>query len=285
MIKTNVLYLLAILVLIVMGPSLANQPPASVKKIHCLHPQTCNLLQSLIKENKKDQITVQEISGPTGDHHHFEPSLKQFKKLAQVEYLILPPQELFPWVKKIKPLRKKGTKTYFLTLEAPLERTKNHFWLYPKTCCQLHEKLKSKLIEWKIITDIHAKKTYCPLNQLSLELPKSPKKPIIVLTHNALEPFFKENGLKTLVLEDHGHHQHQTKIQVMKELHNLSQQKETPLIWIIETNIYTQNTKWKKYIKKHHQIIKINLKGSFPSSPSETLEKLLGPLKKILLHP
>lgn len=214
--------------------------------IRCSHAELCNMLNLIVHENNLPGVSTETLVNISGDPHEYEPSTSEIKNLIKAPILLIGPNELNPWIKKIMFQRSKiaGLKTINLSLETSdlslypkaSAETISHFWLYPKVYCALKSKLESEL------TLIHMeikKPKLCDPKSIESTLQKalSKTKLPVILTHDALLPLMISLGPKSstiLAIKGSGHHEEVSTNSVKKMYDALKNKK---VIWVQEAGI------------------------------------------------
>lgn len=246
--------------------------------IYCSHPELCRMLNQISSDLKTESLV-----SITGDPHEYEPSTLEIKKLISAKVLVTGPDELNPWIKKIKFQRLKipNLKTISLLFDQNDYRayshangeTISHFWLYPRIYCSLKNKLEAELIHsgFSIKTgkNCEFKKTEDQLRSVLLKI----KKPII-LTHDALLPLFlnlsPEPHSPIVAIKGSGHHSEANPESVKKMYNALS---ASQVIWVLEMGINIPQNIINK-IRPHDLVIKIDTANSKTSDAFSVLREL-----------
>ncbi len=82
--------------------SLSSPSVFAKKRLSCLHPEICLLMQDLVKNNSNFTITYPLSS--TFDGHQLNLSLSDLKNIMDSEVIVLPPQEVYSFTRRIKNL-------------------------------------------------------------------------------------------------------------------------------------------------------------------------------------
>lgn len=242
----------------------------------CSHYQICNLLESCLKDTpaaKKPTLDLLQVGMDT--HHEQGPTPGALKKLSQANKIIVGPYALHPWLKKYLKQDKKN-QDQILQLEIknnPDElnlEAKAHFWLYPELLKDIAQQLKTAMAQWGYACSLDK-------NISSLEVPNLKKIKVVVLGHGALESFFGDKGLQSLVLSAHGHHSEITP-EVIKKLYQLRSLNLGPFLWVWDQGV-TSNGQIKKLVKEGDQQITLDLEGRPGTSITTPLQELIQKLK------
>lgn len=233
---------------------------AEASTYFCSHTEVCRMAKIIFEENAVKDATLQSILIQNGDPHEFEPSIEDIKKLVEAPILVVGPEELNPWMKKISNIRKKNPKLITVNLPLPnFARTAyptketeslGHFWLYPQIYCHLKKEL---LINLKL------KNFMCDFKTIEAELQNDLTKLNIplILTHDALLPLFNKltsNKKQIIAIKGSSHHEEVSATAIKKVYDALAKPKAA---WIIEKNIaVSSNVKSK--IRKTDIILNID---------------------------
>lgn len=203
-------------------------------KIHCFHPQSCFLLNTIIKDNN----LVVPLNFFHGDPHHYSPSMKQIKELNSVNNLIIPPKSLHPWISDIIKSRKNKSTLELLPIQSDLKlskESKSHFWLEFESLKNNLNLIKEFLLKnnIKIKDNYHIFDKYIKKEDL---LKSKFKDTLFVITHDSIEPFFKKLNLSYKTLKGSHHHEDIKSSTIKKLIKSIS--KDVQTIWIIEKDIH-----------------------------------------------
>lgn len=261
----------------------------------CSHPELCRLAKIIFDENAVKNQKINVLVNIKGDPHEFEPSSLEIKELIKHPFLITGPNELNPWIKKIKYQRSKMPQLKTFTLDFSDEEKKyyphstnenlSHFWLYPNLYCRFKMTLSQKFYEEKILskdTDLLKANEICIKqgNEIEEKLKQSLKEinlPII-LTHDALWPLLsKLNANNVVAIKGSSHHE-EVSPAAIKNLYNTL--KAPSVLWIEENNISIPHNIINKK-RSTDYLVKINTAESTNLNPFDILEKLHKQILKI----
>lgn len=243
--------------------------------LSCAHESTCLLLKEL---NQKNLFKIEPLLQKVGDPHHFQPTQKEIKKLISAEKLILPPVEMWPWMKTLIHKRTKASTLILTSEQLPLDGNPEvlaHFWLHPKLICFQKKWLIHQLQSlWSLkIEEMTCKQEDQIFNQMQ-KLTEKLKETRIVITHDALTPFF-ESLSKSILAMRSSHHSDTFSPRQMKELDNyLNKTSSKPILWILEDQV-TIPLKISGKIRKRDRILKMKTSPDDNDSLYSLLNQLI----------
>lgn len=240
--------------------------------IHCIHPQVCRLLLNSIPDVKYEELRFGRMSD-----HSFQMTAAQMKKTFKAKVLILPPAKLFSWIPKLVESRSTQTGLKTIVLNSITDTKKDivhnhgdealgHFWLDPESECDNIKKIQQQFnIEMIADPCIEIKN----INKLWAKAKKDKlKNKLLLITHDALTPFFEKLGIPHLTLKGSGHHEPITPAQMKKIIRKI-RSHQGKIVWVEESGIKIPSS-MKRYIKKSHHLIKWDPEVIIPH-PLETL--------------
>ena len=243
--------------------------------VGCTQTQVCNLIRSQTK------ITLKPLLQHVKDSHHYQLTSHDIKELLAVDYLVIPPQELQPWIQSIVVKRNElNKKTFFLQLPKDLSPYQNvsketlaHFWYYPEILCQLYIQLQNQLSIWKFES---VSQNACPWQNTTSELKEKidPRffQNQIVITHNSLSAYLISLGFNvtTLMSGDEHHHLTSEKLKLLQTI----VKTQNPIIWILENNIPVSIQIEQRYFRKGDIKIWMDTNGQLQEDPTQSLINL-----------
>lgn len=240
------------------------------------HPQVANLIREYLPRSTKFQVLE---AGFSQDPHHFEPTLKLQKQILDAELLLTPPVALQPWLLTLMKTHKKRTFSPALPrkLHFPPE-VLAHFWLIPEVACLLRKQYMT-FLEKKFS---NTKTLPCTEKDLVESLVKTRLKGLkikVLVSHNALLPFFNESSIPVLALEGSGHH-HGISLDTRKKAQTFATKKDgLQLVYIQEFN---HSPHWVEHLIKANngRIIKWNPNGKSGENWTSPLISLINKLKE-----
>lgn len=259
---------------------------AALSTVYCSHAELCKMVNQIAHENKLSNVKTENLVNISGDPHEYEPSALEIKNLINAPLLLTGPNELNPWIKKIKSQRSKESKLKTISLLFNQDNLKaypntsaevlSHFWLYPKVYCSFKIQLEKDLMQ--IGFDIKTKGTCDPkkteeeLKNVLLKI-NTP----IILTHDALLPLLQSLSPSTSItaIKGSGHHE-ETSAKAVKKMYDAL--RAPVVIWIIETGINVP-ANIKSKIRKNDIVITIDTANSKSEATFSILTELTEKLK------
>lgn len=234
----------------------------------CSHPQACNLVRDYIHSTQAPLPTLKKAISVVKDPHHIEPNAKEIKAMYQADNFITAPMSLNPWAKSVlKMRREKKSKVIELKVSADTSAAKAHFWLYPDVACQLWQQVHAQL-------KLAPSEPNCPY-QLKYSQALKETRPIII-SHDALIPFFQALGFTAYAMKGSGHHEEPKPKQVKLISDTVSSSKQ--VIWIEENNIHFPHS-IEKLQRPNDIVIEIDSNGDFPGDMMAPLKGLIQKLE------
>jgi hypothetical protein len=240
------------------------------KTILCDHPQSCLMLKNAIRNNEH---IIDPLNLIKGDPHYTKLDPNSMKKLITTQFVLLSPNAVFSWNRKIVKKRlfkttyqlelPRSTKTPFFKLE--------HYWLFHDTYCPLYSNLLKKLYPTQ------EDKRQCPVAADHEEVKKQAvkfKKSLFIVAHAPLKKLFSSMGIPSISLMSEDHHHHGVTTKKLKKLRiKLSQYKKR--IWIFEKQIELPSTIRRYVEKQDHKIHLSTLNGPVLKNLAKELEQIL----------
>jgi ABC-type Zn uptake system ZnuABC Zn-binding protein ZnuA len=253
--------------------------------ISCSFHQLCNLAGDLYKEHPeafKRPLSFDYLVREDIDPHEYTPTGPEIKKLIDAKILLLPRFELQPWAERLKAQR--GTKSTFIVphfseIENKFKGNQAalaHFWLYPELLCEAKKALAKFFVE---TIEMKAVEVSCSLNLSQTAKMKIKaalgENTVLILTHDALLPYFEQLGVKTYALKG-SHHHDEISPRVIKEISTLiseSAKQGTKVVWLYEEEIPVPS-QIKNLAKKDHQSLLIKVNGVRDESADQVIKNL-----------
>lgn len=251
----------------------------------CSHPQICRLIEWSYPSDENSGESLVQSAYPLeqiqGDPHHFEPSSRDIHGLLNAKILITPPLIMQPWLKAVVQRRERNNqKTLILSLE---EWEKNypqasqealaHFWLFPEGVCSAqkqivsflettHEKYAGKSSQ--LDADCHELSN--ELEKVLSEYKEKVDRPIII-SHDAITPHLKRNGISYITIRSGGHGARINSRDMRSLEKTLKEAGQEQLLWVNEHNIF-ENSQIRSKIRQQDKVLNLLTDGPIDTSKS-----------------
>lgn len=241
--------------------------------IGCSHPQVCNIINTLLDDSSQARLLKKMGSDP----HHDSLRPAELKAMLSVDYLILPPSQLQPWVQQILTKRSKPTfilhnlyKNFSQLYPQLTVNRAAHFWLYPEMICTYIQQIEKKLKQWQLPYQPYRCQQEKIIENFG-HAAQCGKDMTIILSHTAAIPLLKRFKFNTLAARASGHGQSLTGQQIKSIINQITANPR--VLWILERHI-TLPKSIGRLQSSHHKQIEMDTLGSIGHDPTFILKKL-----------